>query len=368
MSDTPNWSFETRQIHVGQEQADPATGARPADLPDDELRLQRHGPREEPFRPVRARQHLHADHEPDSGRGREAARLPRGWRRRAPAQLRNVGDVLLDHQHRPGRRSRRGEPALYGGTYNLFQNTLPKLGIEVTFVEDAADPVLARRSRRTPSSSSASPSPTRRTSWTSRLSPPSRTTSACRFVVDNTIATPYLLRPIEHGADIVVRGDEVPRRPRHDHRRRHRRLGQLRLRRRPRPLPELQPARPELPRPRLRARPGQGRRIRRQPRLHPQGSRPAAPRPGQRHLAVQRLPHRAGHRDPQPRIDRHLENAHEVAAFLQGHDQVERVIWASLPGDPNHGAPRSTSRRAPARCSPSRSRAGSRRARSSSRA
>ena len=28
MSDTPNWSFETRQIHVGQEQADPATGAR----------------------------------------------------------------------------------------------------------------------------------------------------------------------------------------------------------------------------------------------------------------------------------------------------------------------------------------------------
>src|SRR4029079_6789110 len=31
------------------------------------------------------------------------------------------------------------------------------------------------------------------------------------------------------------------------------------------------------------------------------------------------------------RIERHLENAHAVAAFLQGHEQVEKVVWASLP-------------------------------------
>ncbi len=36
------------------------------------------------------------------------------------------------------------------------------------------------------------------------------------------------------------------------------------------------------------------------------------------------------------RIERHLENAHAVAAFLQGHDQVEKVVWASLPDSPSH--------------------------------
>ena len=39
-------------------------------------------------------------------------------------------------------------PALYGGTYNLFENTLPKLGIEVTFVEDTADPESWRAASR----------------------------------------------------------------------------------------------------------------------------------------------------------------------------------------------------------------------------
>ena len=36
------------------------------------------------------------------------------------------------------------------------------------------------------------------------------------------------------------------------------------------------------------------------------------------------------------RVERHLDNARAVAAFLEGHDQVERVIWASLPGNDFH--------------------------------
>jgi O-acetylhomoserine (thiol)-lyase len=36
------------------------------------------------------------------------------------------------------------------------------------------------------------------------------------------------------------------------------------------------------------------------------------------------------------RMERHIENTHKVAAFLSGHDQVERVIWASLPDGPTH--------------------------------
>ena len=50
------------------------------------------------------------------------------------------------------------------------------------------------------------------------------------LVVDATLATPYLCRPIEHGADIVrALGDEVHRRPRHDARRRGRRVRAVRL-------------------------------------------------------------------------------------------------------------------------------------------
>jgi len=40
------------------------------------------------------------------------------------------------------------------------------------------------------------------------------------------------------------------------------------------------------------------------------------------------------------RIERHLENTHKVASFLQGHAQVEKVVWASLEGDPNHALAR----------------------------
>jgi O-acetylhomoserine (thiol)-lyase len=36
------------------------------------------------------------------------------------------------------------------------------------------------------------------------------------------------------------------------------------------------------------------------------------------------------------RIERHVENAHKVAAYLTGHEQVERVVWASLPDSPFH--------------------------------
>ena len=36
------------------------------------------------------------------------------------------------------------------------------------------------------------------------------------------------------------------------------------------------------------------------------------------------------------RIERHIENTHKVAAYLSSHPQVEKVVWASLEGDPNY--------------------------------
>ena len=97
-------------------------------------------------------------------------------------------------------------PQLYGGTYNLFRYTLPKLGIEVSFVEDQNDPAAWRAATR----------PGTKVYFAESLANPGGNVLDVRAVadtahgvgvplmVDNTVPTPYLLRPIEHGADLVV--------------------------------------------------------------------------------------------------------------------------------------------------------------------
>ena len=96
--------------------------------------------------------------------------------------------------------------SVYGGTYNLFKYTLPKLGIEVTFVDDQDDPDAWQ----------AAIQPNTKALFGETVANPrinildiaSVSEVAHRnglpLIVDNTIATPYLLRPLEHGADIVV--------------------------------------------------------------------------------------------------------------------------------------------------------------------
>ena len=95
---------------------------------------------------------------------------------------------------------------LYGGTYALFAHTLPQFGIEVRFVDPEKPEDLRRStSTRRPSGSSARPSATRRsTSSTSTPGPTPPTRTGCPLIVDNTAPTPYLVRPFDHGVDIVV--------------------------------------------------------------------------------------------------------------------------------------------------------------------
>ena len=95
---------------------------------------------------------------------------------------------------------------LYGGTYNLFHYTFPKLGITVDFVNDPDDIEQWRAAAR----------PNTKAFFAETISNPQidvldiEAVAAVAhevgvpLVVDNTIATPYLIRPIEHGADIVV--------------------------------------------------------------------------------------------------------------------------------------------------------------------
>ena len=95
---------------------------------------------------------------------------------------------------------------LYGGTYSQLAVTFAQFGIDATFVD-------ARRSRELPPPRSARtprPSTPRRsairssTSPTSRRSPQVAHDAGVPLVIDNTLASPYLCRPFEHGADIVV--------------------------------------------------------------------------------------------------------------------------------------------------------------------
>ena len=97
-------------------------------------------------------------------------------------------------------------PSLYGGTYNLFHYTLPKLGIEVSFVDDPDD--LEQWA--------AAVRPNTRAFYGETIGNPRGDVLDIAgvagvahahnlpLIVDNTLATPYLLRPLEHGADIVV--------------------------------------------------------------------------------------------------------------------------------------------------------------------
>ncbi len=96
--------------------------------------------------------------------------------------------------------------SLYGGTYNLFNYTLPKLGIDVSFVEDPDDLDAWQAAVRDNTKlffGEVNPNP--KNNW---LDIAGVSGVAHRndvpLMVDNTAATPYLVRPFEHGADIVV--------------------------------------------------------------------------------------------------------------------------------------------------------------------
>lgn len=96
--------------------------------------------------------------------------------------------------------------SIYGGTYNLFKYTLAKLGIEVTFVEnqdDAAEWEAAIRPNTKLLFAETIGNP-RINILDIELVAGVAHAADLPLIVDNTIATPYLIRPFEHGADIVV--------------------------------------------------------------------------------------------------------------------------------------------------------------------
>ncbi|NLU81822.1 bifunctional o-acetylhomoserine/o-acetylserine sulfhydrylase [Rhodococcus sp. HNM0569] len=97
-------------------------------------------------------------------------------------------------------------PRLYGGTYNLFHYTLPKLGVEVSFVDDPDD--LDQWAAAVRPETKAFYGETVSNPLGDVFDIPGVAEVAHRhglpLIIDNTVPTPYLVRPLELGADIVV--------------------------------------------------------------------------------------------------------------------------------------------------------------------
>lgn len=202
----PKYKFETLQLHVGQEQADPATDARAVPI-------------------YATASYVFRDSQQAAGRfalteggniytrlmnptsdvfEQRIAALEGGVAALATASgsaaityaVQNIavaGDHIVSAAN------------LYGGTYNLFANTLREQGLTVTFADPSDPDAFARAIR-----------PNTKLLYAETLGNPNSDVldiealaaiahrHGIPLVVDNTLATPFLLRPIEHGADIVV--------------------------------------------------------------------------------------------------------------------------------------------------------------------
>ncbi|WP_261560506.1 bifunctional o-acetylhomoserine/o-acetylserine sulfhydrylase [Frankia tisae] len=201
-----SWSFETQQIHAGA-QPDPTTGARAVPIYQTTSYV---------FRDTDHAAALFALGEPgniytrignptqdvfeqritalEGGVGALALASGQAAETLAILNLAEAGDHVVSSS------------SLYGGTYNLFHYTLPKLGIEVTFVADPDDLEEWRDAVRPNTKAfygETIGNPRGDVLDTAGVSEVAHA-AGVPLIVDNTLATPYLYRPLEHGADIVV--------------------------------------------------------------------------------------------------------------------------------------------------------------------
>lgn len=203
---TPQWHFETLQVHAGQEQPDPATGARAVpvyqttsyvfddcDQAEARFNLTQEGniysrltnPTVEAFeRRVAALEGGVAALATASGAAAVSYALQ---------NLTKAGDHLVAAR------------TIYGGTYSLLAHTLPAWGIATSFADPDRPATFVQALR-----------PNTKAIFVESMGNPHSNipdleglaelahTHGIPLVVDNTFATPWLLRPLEHGADIVV--------------------------------------------------------------------------------------------------------------------------------------------------------------------
>jgi O-acetylhomoserine (thiol)-lyase len=206
MSDTTQWSFETLQIHAGQS-PDPTTGARALPLYQTTAYQ---------FRDTTHAANLFGLAELGNIYTRIMNPTQDAVEQRIAALEGGVAALLLSSGSAATafavmNIAEAGDhivssPSLYGGTYNLFHYTLPKFGIEVTFVDNPEDPESWRKATR--ENTKAFFGETIANPKNEILDIAAVAKVAHEFgvplIVDNTVATPFLIKPIEHGADVVI--------------------------------------------------------------------------------------------------------------------------------------------------------------------
>jgi O-acetylhomoserine (thiol)-lyase len=204
MSD--NWSFETKQIHAGQV-PDPTTGARA--LPIYQTTSYQ-------FRDTQHAADLFSLAEPGNIYTRIMNPTQDTVEQRLAALEGGVGALLFAS----GQAATTGaltnvaeagdhivaSASLYGGTDSLLRHTFPKLGITVTFVEDSNDPAAWRAAAQDNTKAffgETIGNPKGDILDLEAISAVAKEVGV-PFIVDNTVATPYLLNPLQHGVDTVV--------------------------------------------------------------------------------------------------------------------------------------------------------------------
>ena len=200
------WSFETRQVHAGAS-PDPTTGARATPI---------YQTTSYAFRDSQHAADLFALAEPGNIYTRIMNPTQDVFEQRIAALEGGVAAVALASGQAATTFSvltlaQAGDhlvasASLYGGTYNLFHYTLPKMGIEVTFVDDPDDPEAWRAAVRpqTKAFYAETLGNPRGNVLDVRLVADAAHDAGVPLIVDNTVPTPFLLRPVEHGADVVV--------------------------------------------------------------------------------------------------------------------------------------------------------------------
>lgn len=206
MTDTNKYKFETLQIHVGQEKPDPTTDSRAVPIyatssyvfkdsaqAEGRFNLSEGGniytrlmnPTSDVFE-----QRIAAL---EGGAAALATSSGAAAITYAIQNIAHAGDHIVS------------DKKIYGGSYNLFAHTFKDFGIDTTFV-DGDDLDAFRRAIK----------PNTKAIFIETLGNPNSTiidvdalakvahNNGIPLIVDNTFATPYLFRPIEHGADIVV--------------------------------------------------------------------------------------------------------------------------------------------------------------------
>ncbi len=200
------WKFETKQLHIGQENADPVTDARAVPIyastsyvfHNSQHAADRFGLRDPGNiygRLTNPTQGIFEERIAALEGGAAALATASG----AAAVTYTIQALAQNGGHIVASKT------IYGGTYNLLEHTLPAYGITTTFVdpeEDGAFEAAIKENTRAifietlgnPNSNIIDIEKVSKIAHDNKIP----------LVIDSTFATPYLIRPIEYGADIVV--------------------------------------------------------------------------------------------------------------------------------------------------------------------